>query len=108
MNWKAGIILFAAGMLPGCYSPEPKSLNSDSAVTAVPAIKDAASDDDRRAVPRLVQDLEDNDPAIRFAAINALQRITGQTFDYRYYDDETQRKPAVQRWREWLKEHPAG
>jgi HEAT repeat protein len=107
MNWKAGIILVAVGLLAGCYSPEPASLGSDSAATAVPAIKDAAAHDDHRAVPRLVQFLEDNDPAIRFAAINALHRITGQTFDYRYYDDEMQRKAAVLRWQQWLKQHPA-
>jgi hypothetical protein len=107
MNGKAGIIVLLVGLLAGgCFSPDPKSLDSDSAPSAVPAIKDAADADDHKAVPRLIEDLSDNDPAIRFAAITALQKITGQTFDYRYYDHEDARRPAVQRWQQWLKEQP--
>ena len=107
MNGKAGIIVLLVGLLAGgCFSPDPISLYSDSAPSAIPAIKNAGDAKDRSAIPRLVQDLSDNDPAIRFAAITALQKITGQTFDYRYYDDQDTRRPAVQRWQQWLKEQP--
>jgi hypothetical protein len=106
MNWKAGIIVVLVGSAGGCYSPEPKSLTGSGAPSVIPAIKAAADAKDRKAIPRLIADLEDNDPAIRFAAINALQRITGQTLGYQYYDDEDRRKPAVERWRQWLKDHP--
>jgi hypothetical protein len=107
MNWKAGIIVMSLGMLVGgCFSPDPPSINSDSPPSAIPAIKAAAASNDRTAIPRLIEDLNDPDSAIRFAAIQALEKITGQTLDYRYYDEEPARRPAVQRWRQWLKDHP--
>ena len=106
MNWKIGIMIFAGGLAGGCFSPDPISINSDSAPSEIPAIKRAAENKDRRAIPRLVQDLDDNDPAVRFAAINALRRITGEDFGYRYYDSAYDRRPAVARWQLWLKNHP--
>jgi hypothetical protein len=90
----------------GCFSPDPKSIKSDNAPSAIPAIKDAAVKNDRTAIPRLIQDLDDNDPAIRFAAITALQQMTGETFDYEYYQCTEDRRPAVKRWHQWLAEHP--
>jgi hypothetical protein len=107
MNWKIGIMVLAAGWVGGCYSPDPKSLSSDSAPSEIPAIKDAANRNDRGSIPRLVHDLDDKDPAIRFAAISALKRMNRQDLGYRYYDREYDRRAAVERWRQWLKDHPA-
>jgi HEAT repeat protein len=107
MNCKTGIMILAVGLVGGCFSPDPKSLGSDSAPSAIPAIKDAADHNDRKAIPRLVQDLDDHDSAIRFAAISALKRMTGQDLGFRYYDGEWDRRSAVQRWRQWLKDHPS-
>jgi hypothetical protein len=107
MNWRAGIIAVVVGSAAGCWTPEPKSLNSDSAPTAIPAIKDAAIARDHKAIPRLIVDLDNGDSAIRFAAIGALEKMTGQTFGYHYYDTELARRPAIERWRHWLKEHPS-
>jgi len=104
MNWKIGIMVLAAGLVGGCYSPDPKSLSSESAPSAIAAIKDAADRNDRTSIPRLVHDLDDEDSAIRFAAISALKRMTGQDLGYRYYDGEYDRRAAVERWRQWLKD----
>jgi hypothetical protein len=106
MNFKAGIIFALSLTAGGCFSRDPKSLNSDSAPSAIPAIKDAGQDKDRKAIPRLIDDLNDGDSAIRFAAITALTKMTGQTFNYRYYDEESERRPAIAQWRQWLKDHP--
>jgi len=108
MNWKQGIIILAAVGISGCFTPAPRSLTSDSPPSAIPAIKEAAEKNDRSAIPRLVQDLDDNDSAMRFAAISALQKMTGQDLGYRYYDDEFARQPAIDQWKQWLKEHPSG
>jgi HEAT repeat protein len=97
-----GIIALAVVSISGCFSPDPKSLTSNNAASAVPAIKDAASQKDRSAFPRLVEDLNDPDPAIRFAAIQALEQMTGETFGYKYYDDDSDRQPAVNQWKQWL------
>ena len=106
MTLKSGFIFVLSLALAGCFNPDPKSLNSDSAPSAVPAIKDAGDARDHAAIPRLITDLDDPDPAIRFAAITALTKITGLTMDYDYYQDDSQRRPAVQRWKTWLSEHP--
>ncbi len=95
-------MILAGGLVGGCYSPDPKSLSSNSAPSAIPAIKDAAIENNRSAIPRLVQDLSDSDSAIRFAAITALRRLTGQDLGYRYYDSEYDRRPAVKRWQQWV------
>jgi len=108
MNWKYGIMILAGMLISGCYTPEPKSLSSDSPPSAIPAIKEAAEKNDRAAIPRLIQDLDNNDSAIRFAAINALRKMTGQDFGYRYYDDEFTRRTAIESWRQWMKDHPSG
>ena len=57
---------------------------------------------DRSAVPLLVERLDDPAEDVRFFAIAALERITGQTLDYRYYSAPAERQAAVQRWRRWL------
>ena len=33
---------------------------------------------------------------------HGLQKLTGETLGYRYYDDESARAPAIARWRAWL------
>lgn len=105
MNIRVGIIVIMAGLLSGCFSPDPKSLSSDSPPSAIPAIKTAADTNDRSAIPRLVQDLSSDDSAMRFAAIQALRQMTGKDFGYQYYYTEAQRRPAVKQWQQWLKEH---
>jgi HEAT repeat protein len=102
VNWKVSLIL-CLGCVGGCFTPDPKSLHSQFAENKIPAIKAAADNKDESAYPLLVADLDDPDPAIRSAAINALQQMTGQTLGYRYYDDTDERRPAVMRWKHWLK-----
>lgn len=70
----------------------------------IPAIEDAARDKDYDAVPQLVGQLDSDDPAVRFYAIEALKKLTGQSFGYHYYADANERRPAVQQWRRWMRE----
>jgi hypothetical protein len=44
---------------------------------------------------------------VRFYAIEALEKLTGQTFGYAYYRDDDARRPAVEQWQAWLKGQPA-
>jgi hypothetical protein len=112
MNWKARIMILAGtavagSLVSGCFSPEPPSLTSDSPPRLIPAIKIAANDNDRSAIPGLIQNLDDKDSAVRFAAISALRKMTGEDFGYRYYDCQYDRQPSIERWHLWLKAHPA-
>jgi hypothetical protein len=98
---------FIAAMLfssicAGCFDAEPHSLLSHNPSAKIPAIKDAVSQHDDKAVPQLVEDLSSDDPAVRFYAIEGLHRLTGQTMGYHYYEDAPKRRPAVMKWKHWL------
>ncbi len=88
---------------PGCSAPRPRrDVTNPDPSGKIPAIKDAVRARDADASRQLVEDLDSDDPAVRFFAIGGLKRLAGETFEYRYYDDETQRQPAMKRWRSWL------
>ncbi|MBW7905864.1 MAG: HEAT repeat domain-containing protein [Phycisphaerae bacterium] len=93
-----------AGAL-GCTAADPRAqLSSRYAPDRAGAIVRLAERGDREAIHALVDLLEDDDPAVRMYAILALERLTGETRGYRYYDSEARRAPAVQRWRTALRE----
>ena len=106
----AALVLGAAavGGLLGCRGSGPvKDVRNPDPAGKIPAIKLAVDEHDPVAIRQLVKDLDSDDGAVRFFAIEALRRITGQTFAYHYYDDEDERRPAVLRWRQWLAEWEA-
>ncbi|HVT89935.1 MAG TPA: hypothetical protein VHD56_13860 [Tepidisphaeraceae bacterium] len=86
----------------GCGGRGVKSVNDPDPSLKIPAIKAAADAKDSTQVVQLVKDLSNDDPAVRFYSIGALERLTGQTFGYQYFVDDDQRAPAVERWRAWL------
>lgn len=92
--------------LTGCARPAGRGLVDDDPSFKIPAIKQAAETQDTRAIPLLIESLDDDDPAVRFYAIQALKRLTGETFGYRFYEDASQRRDSVDQWKEWLKQHP--
>jgi hypothetical protein len=103
----AAMLVVVAGCVSagaaGCTAPRgPLVVTDPDPSVKIPAIKNAVRKRDRAAARQLVADLDSDDPAVRFYAINGLQRMTGERFGYDYYADEEQRQPAVQRWREWL------
>lgn len=104
-----GVAAFWGGLaialgLAGC-APQGEGLADKDAAFKIPAMKAAVQSGDRRALGPLVQSLDSEDPAVRLYAIESLQRLTGMSFDYHYYDDAATRKPAVDRWKAWLVEH---
>jgi hypothetical protein len=70
-------------------------------------MKRAAESKSDKDLPQLVFDLDSDDAAIRFYAVSTLRRLTGLTFDYHYYDDETERQPAIKQWKQWLAQRQA-
>ena len=103
-----GAVLGVASLAVGCGGPraDGPSLFSRDPVRRIPAMKqvvrggDVQPDEARALVKSLVSD----DPAVRLYAIGALERLTGETFGYRYYDGPAKREPAVKRWRQWLED----
>jgi hypothetical protein len=80
------------------------NIHSDDVNERILAIREAAQKDDKTAVPLLVDRLDDEDDAVRFFAILALDKITGHRFGYDYAEPARQRAEAVERWRAYLKD----
>lgn len=76
------------------HSPDPAD--------RIAAIKQAVDRKDSRALPALVERLEDEDEAVRFYAILALEKMTGTRLGYEYWADSAERAAAVNRWRRRL------
>lgn len=55
---------------------------------------------DTEAVDLLIELLNDQDRGVRMYSILALERLCGETYEYRYYDPEPRRAAAVARWRD--------
>ena len=51
----------------------------------------------------LVAGLEDDNISYRYKCFEALQSLTGRTFDYSHNSAPERRKVSVQKWRAWLK-----
>ena len=97
----AGFLLVLAGCRQRDYRHDLRSANPLDRAAGIRGAVDAR---DRSAVPRLVGLLDDDDPAVRMYAILALERLTGQTYGYRYYARPAERETAVERWRQALRE----
>jgi hypothetical protein len=110
MAWVWRLSIGAMLAIAGCGggAREPRVVTNPDPSVKIPAIKQAVRQGDADVVPQLVKDLDSDDPAVRLYAIEALERLTGQTFGYRYFDDERERAPALKRWQEWLsrRNHP--
>lgn len=91
-----------------CISCGPSAIDGgfDSANPAARmyAIEHAARSGDMRAVRRIVEQLDSDDPAVRFLAIGALERLTGETHGYCHADPPPQRETAILRWKQALGE----
>ncbi|HEY8667724.1 MAG TPA: hypothetical protein VIL86_13745 [Tepidisphaeraceae bacterium] len=100
-SWPGLIVLALSAT--GCTHPSrPLSVGDPDPSVKIPAIKQAVRHGDIEVSRQLVKDLDSDDPAVRFYAIEALQRLVGDDFGYRYYQDERDRRPAVDVWRKWL------
>jgi len=101
--WRVSVagLFVAAGCGPP-KTPYPAALNSERPDERVLAIRHAAETHDTSVVPLLVDRLEDEDEAVRFFAILALERLTGTRLGYDYRAPEEQRWRAVQNWRRHL------
>ncbi len=94
---------FVGGLLLGCTAPRgPLVVTSPDASIKIPAMKKAVAQHDFKAIGPMVMALDSDDGAVRLAAIESLRELTGHDFDYRFYDDEDQRKPALKRWQQWI------
>lgn len=98
-------LLLCLVVLTGCspnQTPARADLRATDTAGRVPALVDAAGQNDDRTLAELVHALSDEDAAVRLFAIQALNQRTGQTLGYRYYDSAERRRDATAQWYAWL------
>lgn len=95
----------------GCIEPLPASnrarIQHEEPSVRIKAIVEAGRERDDKAVPLIVDRLEDEDEGVRLYAIIALEKITGERFGYDYGDSMSERAGAVERWRNFVRRRVA-
>ena len=97
------LLLTIVCCLPGgCAAPRASEGGFDSPDPAskLYAIHGAGEKQEATAVPRLVEQLDNDDPVVRMMAVQALLRITGTRLEYNPYAPIEQRREAIRRWTE--------
>lgn len=92
-------------LLGGCYPTGADlytQLQDEDPSIRNQAIVRAGQLKDQKAIPFLVDRLTDSQEDCRLFAILSLERITGRTRGYKYYEPADKRAEAVRRWRQWL------
>jgi hypothetical protein len=102
-------MLALGATLPGCgwigQKSLPQRLQSEDPAERLDAVVEAENQRSRRAVPYLVDRLSDSEREVRMFAAVALRRITGEDMGYRHYDPASERREAIDRWRQWVRSH---
>ena len=98
------VAMLGLSVLSGC-GPAAGDLylrlqNEDPSVR-IEAIRQAGELKDPAAVPYLIDRLTDSERDVSFWAILALERTTGKTMGWKYYEPPAKRAEAVRAWRRW-------
>ena len=92
----------------GCQRSLSERLHSLDPNERGSAVIDIARSGDRSQLPALVECLEDDDPAVRFYTILALERMTGTRLGYSYSASAAERRAAYHAWRVYLSRQQGG
>jgi hypothetical protein len=98
------IVFPIIAMLLVCSCREPRrplDVGDAELTVKAPAIRKAVREADYSVAGQLVADLDDDDAAVRFYAIQGLRRLTGQDYGYEYYFSREQRLVPLLRWQAW-------
>ena len=98
-----GLLVLVLPAVGGCFATARPGLNSIDPNERARAAVRAGRQRDHRAVPLLVDRLDDEDVGVRFYALLALKQITGTTLGYHYRAPTVERQRAIQRWREYVR-----
>ena len=106
MNKLLTVMLVAECLaLAGCQEPAGQvagDFQAEDPSVRIQAVAHAGRTMDAGSVPFLIDRLTDSQADVRFFAIIALKRITGETMGWNYYDPPPTQAEAVARWRQWL------
>ncbi len=98
-------------VLAGCAANRLKpvgisDLEHKDPARRIRAIKWAGENQVTEAIPLLIDRLEEQDQAVRFFAICALRKITGEDYGYNYRLPPASCSQAIKRWRQSLTKPP--
>ncbi len=99
--------LFCCGCAPDGQSARFR-LESYDPAERIRAIRDVVKSGDDSLVPALVDRLDDDDAAVRFYAILALEKFTDTRRGYSYSGSIAERSEAIDEWRAWLESRDIG
>jgi HEAT repeats len=97
--------LVCAALLCACGSIDSATkLQSPDANTRMDALLKAGESGNEKTVPQIVPALQSEDPLVRWAAQQSLQKLTGTTLGYGWSDSPSKRAQATQKWVLWCKD----
>lgn len=100
--WRSGLAAGLGAILAGCSLPsQPVGFDAPDPQGRVLALQRAAAEDDRSAIPELIELLGSDDPAQRMLANELLERMTGQDLGFDHAAPEAERLEAIGRWEAW-------
>jgi HEAT repeat protein len=106
LSCKLACVCVSVGLI-GCGGyPGPVSIDNEDPAIKIPAIRRAIDANDRSQIPRIVKELESEDSAVRVVAIEALERFTGQSHGYQWWQGPKENKTAIQRWNNSINNRP--
>jgi len=76
-------------------------MNSSAGVERMQGVMTVGEERNWRALPQVIERLEDDDESVRLMSARVLQEMTGEDFGYKAYAPEHERREAANRWRNW-------
>jgi hypothetical protein len=98
-SWVCAALLCACGSIDSATK-----LQSPDANTRMDAVLKAGESGNEKTVPQIVPALQSEDPLVRWAAQQSLQKLTGTTLGYGWSDSPSKRAEATQKWVLWCKD----
>jgi HEAT repeat protein len=92
----------AALVLAACSATVPPSYGDPTPEARIGAIRQTVAEGRRQDIPHLVECLSSDDPAVRLAAVDALQSLAGTTLGYRASAPPAERAAAIAAWKSWV------
>ena len=102
---RAGLLgALTCALLSACGSMDSSTkLQSPDANTRMDALLKAGNSGNENTVPEIVPALQSEDPLVRWAAQQSLEKLTGTTLGYGWSDSPSNRAAATQKWVAWCK-----
>ena len=104
MKRSAVVLCVLAVVLVGCGGPRltwRQKLDSSVGVERMQAVMMVGEQNKWRAIPHVIERLDDDDESVRLMSASTLQEMTGENFGYKAYAPEHERREAARRWRNW-------